>query len=446
MSHTLSRPRDLRNHLEHARMGFYQWAIVACAVILNANDGYDVAAMSFVSVHVEEEFALSGSELGTVISATLIGMAIGAFAIGRLADIVGRRWTVIGSAVVSTVGMFLAASSTDVLQLGIWRVLTGLGVGGILASITVLTSEFSSRRWRGMAIGLYTAGYGVGAFLGGIAANSLEASYGWRSIFLVGASASVLVVIALIVVVPESVQFLVTRRPAYADRELRRIARRVGFDPERSSLAHMTDLPAEAPKSRLADLFRGRLLLITLLLWLAFFTVMFGFYFVNSWTPRLMVEAGMTAEQGVVIGMALAIGGAVGSVLYGAVAVRFNQESVLIAFLLLSAATIVALVVSTPFLALAFVLGVATGMLVNGCVAGLYSVAPARYGALTRATGVGSALAVGRIGAIFAPIAGGALLDLGWTNVALYSSTAVLLVLGAVAVTVLRRVPEAADA
>lgn len=102
---------DLRSHLENAPMTAYQWAIVAVAVLLNANDGFDVAAVSFVSISVENEFGLTGSELGTVISATLVGMAVGAFAIGRLADILGRRWTVIGSAVLSTVGMFLASSS-----------------------------------------------------------------------------------------------------------------------------------------------------------------------------------------------------------------------------------------------------------------------------------------------------------------------------------------------
>ncbi|MGO1411234.1 MAG: MFS transporter, partial [Microbacterium sp.] len=194
-------------------MSVYQWAIVACAVLLNANDGFDVAAMSFVSLNVETEFGLSGSVLGTVISATLVGMAIGAVVIGRLADVLGRRWTVVGSAALSTIGMFLAASSQDVVQLGVWRVLTGLGVGGILASITVITSEYSSARWRGLAIGVYSAGYGIGAFLGGLAANGLQAEFGWRSVFFVGASVSVLIVIALALITPESVQFLVTRRP-----------------------------------------------------------------------------------------------------------------------------------------------------------------------------------------------------------------------------------------
>lgn len=445
MSQTVTKPRDLREHLEHAPMSAYQWAIIIIAVLLNANDGFDVAAMSFVAVNVEAEFALSGSELGTVISATLVGMAVGALTVGRLADVFGRRWTVTGSAVLSTVGMFLAASSNSVVELGIWRVLTGLGVGGILASITVITSEFSNRRWRGFAIGLYTAGYGIGAFLGGIAANALQAEHGWRSVFFVGASVSVLIVLALAIVVPESVQFLVARRPKYADKELRKIAKRTGFDPERSGLAHIVDAPTDAPASRIADLFRGKMLIATVLLWVAFFTVMFGFYFVNSWTPRLMVESGMTAEQGVVIGMALAIGGAVGSVLYGAVAVRFSQSSVLIAFLILTAVSIVAFVLSTAILAIAFVLGVLTGMLVNGCIAGMYTLAPARYTTQTRATGVGAALAVGRVGAIFAPIAGGALLDAGWTVFALYAATAGVLLVGAVMAILLRRVPAPAE-
>lgn len=441
MTTNVSAPHDLRSHLERAPMSVYQWAIVACAVFLNALDGFDVASMSFVSVNVESEFGLSGSVLGIVISATLFGMAIGSFAIGRIADLIGRRWTVIGSTALATVGMYLAASSQDVAQLGIWRVVTGLGVGGILTSITVITSEYSSRRWRGLAIGIYSAGYGVGAFLGGIAANGLQASFGWRAVFLSGAIVSTVLVLVLLVILPESVQFLTTRRPAYADRALRTIARRVRFDSSRA-LDATPDGTEKRAKAGLRSLFTGSALAATLLLWAAYFTVMFGFYFVSSWTPRLMTDAGMTAEQGVVIGMALAVGGAVGSVLYGVIAARVEREKLLLAFLLLGAASVVAFILSTAVLPLAFALGVLVGLLVNGCIAGLYSVAPTRYGTAARATGVGAALAVGRVGAILAPTAGGALLDSGWTNIALYSMAAVLLVGGAVAVLFLRRIPE----
>jgi benzoate transport len=444
MTNTQNPPLDLRDHLERAPMSGYQWAIVAAAVLLNALDGFDVAAMSFVSARVEQEFALNGTELGVVISATLIGMAIGSLALGRVADLIGRRITVLGSVTLATAGMYLAATAQDVVQLGIWRVLTGLGVGGILTSITVITAEFSSKRWRGLAMGIYTAGYGVGATLGGLAAVGLQEGLGWRGVFLAGAIASTVLLAVLLFLLPESVHFLQLRGSG-ALPALRRIARRVGADPERVGMAG-TAARTEAPKPGLGGLFSREVLAATLLLWASFFTVMFAFYFVNSWTPRLMVEAGMTVDQGVVVGMALALGGAAGSVLYGALAARASRERLLLVFLLLSAAAIVAFVLSTGVLVLAFALGVVVGLLVNGCIAGLYTVAPTRYGTGVRATGVGAALGVGRAGAILAPIAAGSLLDAGWTNVALYSCTAGLLVVGAVAVLLLSRRPVPDDA
>jgi len=437
---------DLREHLERAPMSPYQWVIVAAAVLLNALDGFDVAAMSFVSASVEREFGLSGTVLGVVISGTLIGMAIGSVVLGRVADVIGRRLAVLGSVALATAGMYLAATAQDVVQLGVWRVLTGLGVGGILASITVITAEYSSRRWRGLAIGIYSAGYGVGATLGGIAAVGLQADLGWRSVFLAGAIASTVLFVALVVVLPESVQFLQYRRPAHALASLRRIARRVGFDPERAALPAREERdPAEAARAGLSGLFAPGVRAASLLLWASFFTVMFAFYFVNSWTPRLMVEAGMTVDQGVVVGMALAIGGAAGSVLYGLLAARVSRERLLVVFLVAGAASIVVFVLSTAVLFAAFALGVVVGLLVNACIAGLYTIAPTRYATSARATGVGAALGVGRAGAILAPIAAGALLDAGWTNVALYSSTAALLLIGAVAVVLLGRRPVAHD-
>ncbi|MER7797517.1 MFS transporter [Microbacterium sp. NPDC096154] len=449
MTETTPRPLSaagLRDHLERAPMSAYQWTIVAAAVLMNALDGFDVAAMSFVSARVEEEFGLSGTVLGVVISATLVGMALGSVALGRVADIIGRRITVLSSVALATAGMYLAATAQDVVQLGVWRVLTGLGVGGILTSITVITAEYSSKRWRGLAIGIYTAGYGVGATLGGLAAVGLQESVGWRGVFLAGAIASTVLLAALIFLLPESVHFLQLRGGARADQALRRIAAKVGFDGAGAPAEAHDETSRSARKAGLGGVFSRGTLTATVLLWVAFFTVMFAFYFVNSWTPRLMVEAGMTVDQGVVVGMALALGGAVGSVLYGALAARVQRERLLLAFLVLTAIFIVVFVLSTAVLALALVLGVLVGLLVNGCVAGLYTVAPTRYATAVRATGVGAALGVGRAGAILAPIAAGALLDAGWSNVALYSTAAVLLAVGAVAILVLARRPAVEEA
>src|SRR6476620_1952514 len=151
---------NLRELIDTRRMTTIQWVIVGLCVLLNGLDGYDVAAMSFTAKPVQDEFGLSGSALGLVISATLIGMALGSLLMGFLADRMGRRPTMLLSVSLSTVGMYLAAMAPSSLFLGACRVLTGVGVGGILACVTVITSEYSSKRWRGLAIGIYTAGYG----------------------------------------------------------------------------------------------------------------------------------------------------------------------------------------------------------------------------------------------------------------------------------------------
>src|SRR6478752_6769812 len=427
-------------------MSTYQWAIVGLCVLLNTLDGYDVAAMSFTATRVQDEFGLTGSELGVVISGTLIGMAVGSLILGLVADRIGRRPTILLSVATATVGMFLAATAPSVLVLGICRVITGLGIGGILACVTIIASEYSSQRRRGLAIGLYTAGYGVGATVGGLVAVALQSAHGWRSVFLVGAVVSVISLIMLIALLPESVDFLVTRRPRDLQVRLQRIARRLGQPVEAAAVtvreSEQRTAGGEHRQSTMAgiaSLFGSTLRRSTLLVWAAFFATMFGFYFVNSWTPRLLVSAGMTADQGVTVGVALALGGAVGSVLYGALAARVARRRLLVIFLVLSAAMVVIFVLSTAVLSMAFVLGGIIGLLVNGCVAGLYTITPALYRPDIRATGVGVALGIGRLGAMLAPISAGILLDAAWTTVQLYLAVAVMFVIGAVAVGFIRK-------
>lgn len=436
---------NLRQQIDTGRMSPYQWTIVGLCVFLNMLDGYDVAAMSFTATRVQQDFGLSGSELGVVISGTLIGMAIGSLLMGVVADRIGRRPTVLISVAAATVGMIAASMAPTVLVLGICRVVTGLGVGGILACVTVIISEYTSQRTRALAIGLYSAGYGIGATIGGLVAVALQSAHGWRSVFLVGAVISALGLALLVALLPESVDFLATRRPADLETRLTRIARRLRLPAESAAItaaeAARPRTGATGPASAgatLRGLLTAGLLRVTLLLWLAFFATMFGFYFVNTWTPRLLVSAGMTADQGVIVGVALALGGAVGSVLYGALAARFSRRRLLIAFLLLSAAMSIVFVLTTSVLWVAFVVGGLIGLLVNGCVAGLYTLAPGVYEPQVRATGVGMALGVGRTGAILAPIGAGILLDAGYSTLALYGLVGVVFLIGATAVALIR--------
>ena len=247
-----------------------------------------------------------------------------------------------------------------------------------------------------------------------------------------------LAAIALVtLLVPESVDFLRTQRPAGAQEKLHRIARRLGH-PGAYSLGAPEASEAHDRSSGLAGLFRAGHRFPTLMLWSAFFLIMFGFYVANSWTPRLLVESGMSEQQGIVGGIMLTMGGTFGSLLYGLLTTRWNPRITLAVFTAASAATLVLFITSTGLPLLAFSSGVLVGMLINGCLAGLYTVAPQVYGPRLRTTGVGFGIGVGRAGAILAPIVVGILLDAGWSPTQLYVGVAVVVLAAAGAVWTLR--------
>ncbi|WP_104162086.1 MFS transporter [Arthrobacter sp. ZGTC212] len=434
---------DIRQSIDTSKMSLYQWGIVAIATFLNALDGYDVLAMAFTATSVTAEFGLSGSQLGWLLSTGLIGMAVGALAFGPMADRYGRRRLLLVALTVNALGLFLSATAGSAFHLGIWRVVTGLGIGGILATVTVITSEYSNKRYRGLAISIFTAGYGVGATLGGMGATQLIPEFGWRSVFLTGGLLTVVAVVLVAALLPESVDYLRTRQNDGARQQLASIARRLNLQGE----VQLSAAPASAgvQKSSMAQLFSPRYRTTSLLLWGSFFLIMFGFYFANSWTPTLLVESGMTQEQGIVGGLMLTMGGTFGSLLYGALTTKWDAKKTLMTFTVLSSATLVLFIISTSMPLLAFSSGVVVGMLINGCIAGLYTVAPQSYAPAVRATGVGWGIGVGRVGAILAPILVGALLDAGWTPVSLYIGVAAVVVLAALALWKLRPYEEAAE-
>ncbi|MGX1159393.1 benzoate transport [Pseudarthrobacter sp. SLBN-100] len=307
---------DIRHQIDASKMSSYQWLIIAVTTFLNALDGYDVLAMAFTATSVTKEFGLSGTQLGWLLSAGLIGMAVGSLVLGPFADRYGRRKILIVALAINALGLFLSTTANSAFELGLWRIVTGLGVGGILASATVITSEYASARRRGMAVSIFTAGYGVGATLGGMGATQLIPAFGWRSVFLTGGLLTLVAIALVVALIPESVDYLRTRRPQNAVEKLQRIARRMRLEGN----VELDPAPISTGRQQgsVATLLSPRYRTASILLWISFFVIMFGFYFANSWTPRLLVESGMTEQQGIIGGLMLTMGGTFGSLLYGA--------------------------------------------------------------------------------------------------------------------------------
>ncbi|WGE55116.1 MFS transporter [Actinobacillus equuli subsp. equuli] len=429
---TQQHTNNLRHAIDNSPMGVYQWAIVIMAAVMNFLDGFDVLAIAFTATNISKEFGLSKTEFGVLISAGLAGMTIGSLFLAPLADKFGRRPLLLLSVALSAIGLLISGLASTPFVLGFSRVITGLGVGGILVGTNVITSEYSSKKWRSFAISVYAAGFGIGAMIGGMMAKELQAVYSWHAVYFAGAAMTAVVWVVLFIWLPESIDFLTTKQPANAKARLNQIAAKIGF-----GFNGEWDLPAkvEAVKTKLpiSQLFSDKYRRSTLLLWLSFFAIMFSFYFISSWTPALLKEAGMTVEDSINVGMAISIGGAGGSLIYGLIASRWQARMVLMLFTVLSAIAIVVFILSSSALGVAMAMGVVVGALVNGCISGLYTINPATYDADIRNTGVGWAIGAGRAGSILAPTVAGMLLDGGLAKQDLYIAVAGVMLLSTVA-------------
>jgi benzoate transport len=381
--------------------------------------------MSFAASGVKTDWHLADSQVGFLLSAGLVGMGIGSLLVAPWADRLGRRPIVLLSVVIAGLGMVGSAATSGFVQLLMLRVLTGIGIGGTIASVAVIVSEYAPERWRSVALAIYATGYSIGATIGGALTALAVERFGWRSAFAIGGFLSLALVPIAWRRLPESLEFLLTRRPADALRRVNDLLLAM----RRAAVSVLPDIPSGTPAT-------ARVLLVTrtsVLTWFVFFCTMAGYYFIMSWTPRLLTAAGHATNRGLTGGILLNLGGIAGCLLYTWGASRVNARGLLIAALLATALLIGVFALTMSNLNTALWTALLVGMIANAAMAGLYAVGPTSYPTAVRATGMGSAIGVGRLGAILAPSISGALLDKGWTPAHLYVLFAIPYVLAALA-------------
>ena len=430
--------QSINHQLDHNRMSLFQWLVISLCFLINMLDGFDVLVMAFTAASVSAEWGLSGIELGYLLSAGLVGMAIGSLFIAPWADRYGRRPLILVCISIAGLGMLAASQAHSVQQLGLLRFVTGLGIGGVLASSYVIAGEFANQKWRSLAISLQSTAYAFGATVGGMIAAHIIPSMGWRSVFFYGGIATLLTLPVMYFLLPESIAYLIARQPSKSLSRINKLLKRVGI----GQIDEMPQASVGATASlrqTFTGLFSKPLLRSTLLVWAGFFLVMFGFYFVMSWTPKLLVAAGLSNQQGITGGVLLNVGGIIGTSLIGLLAARFQLRSVLMIYLGLNALLLSVFVNFTDNLGLAFGLVLIIGVLVNGCVAGLYALTPTFYSPEQRVTALGWGIGMGRVGAILSPLVAGFLIDASWKPTDLYALFATAFLIAALAVWSMKR-------
>jgi MFS family permease len=266
-----------------------------------------------------------------------------------------------------------------------------------------------------------STGYPIGATLGGLGAVFLVGNFGWRGIFVFGGLLSLAMIPIVIWRLPESLAFLATRRPRGALERINLLLRRVG----RPAIDQIPEPRATQARARARDIVRGRLGAHSAALWSAFFCVMMSFYFVLSWTPKLLVDAGLRAEAGISGGVLLNLGGIAGALGLGLLAARVGPFRIVALTMAAGAVSVALFGLFAHGLALAMALAVVVGYLIFGSMVGLYSIMPSVYPTEVRNTGAGLSIGIGRVGGIVSPFVAGVLLESGWSG----SSTYVLFAL-----------------
>lgn len=394
--------RDPSDIIAKEKMGAFQIAAVVICILLNAVDGFDVLSISFASPGIAADWGIDRAALGLVLSMELIGMAVGSVLIGGLADKIGRRPVIILCLLIMVAGMVAAAFAHDVQSLSAYRLLTGLGIGGMLASVNAMVAEYASDKHRHLCVTVMAAGFPIGAVAGGALASQLLNQYSWHSVFLVGAGFTLLLLPIVILMLPESVAFLAKKRPKRALERINATLKRMGHE----MVASLPELSAAESGPRIG-LFSRRWIGVVLLLTVAYFAHIMAFYYILKWIPKIVVDMGFAPPLAGGVLVWANVGGAVGAILLGLLSQKINVKGLVIGALVLSMGMLAVFGLGYDTLSDLALVAAATGFCTNAAVVGLYALMASYLPTELRAGGTGFVIGVGRGGAALGPIVAG---------------------------------------
>ncbi len=395
---------DPRARLDIAPMSLVQIIAVALTFLLSALDGYDVLSMSFAAPAILKAWGIGKAALGLALSAGLVGMAVGSLLLAPLADIIGRKTMILVSLAVMATGMLASALAPSLPVLALWRVWTGIGIGACVAVINPVSAEFANVRRRPLTVSIMSTGYPVGGVAGGLVASWLLRTHGWPAVFLAGFVASAAMIPLVAVLMPESLAFLLGQRN---DRSLARV-NAVLARCRQPAIDQLPDV-TKAGRRGYAIVFGREQVAATVWITSIFLLLMMAIYFVLSWLPQMVADAGYPPSAASLVSALMSTVGVVGGILLGWLAQRLPLRWLSGGAMGGLGLAIIVLGFAPPVLGLLAASGALCGFFIFSTSSGAYATLATVFPDTARASGTGFVLGVGRISSAIGPLTAGAL-------------------------------------
>lgn len=374
-------------------------------------EGFDLQSMGVAAPRMRAEFMLDNAQMAWAFSAAILGTLPGAILGGRLADIVGRKKILILSILLFGIMSLLTAFAADYNLLLLIRFLTGLGMGGALPIMITMASEAVSDQYKGTAVSVMYSGIPFGGLLTSIVAMLLAGDSEWRHIFYIGGIAPILLIPLIIKYLPESSDYL------------------------KRKTQHQTTIPF------FEVLFAKERRMSTIQIWISFFCTLVVLYFLLNWLPLLMGAQGLSKFEANYVQMGYNIGGIFGSILMGMMLDKLRMSFVIKLIYTGILLSLCCLSIS-PTVALLVLSAVGCGLFIVGGQSALYGLAAMYYPTEMRGTGVGSAVAIGRIGSFAGPLMAGFLLSLGQSSTIVIGASIPVILIAAISALLLVKKPK----
>jgi AAHS family 4-hydroxybenzoate transporter-like MFS transporter len=400
-------PVDVGDLIDNGPWTTYQRWLVVFAALAIIFDGIDNQLLGVAIPTIMREWAVPRSAFAPVVSLGYVGMMIGGALGGIAGDRAGRRTTLLASMAVFGVMTLAVGLADSVVALAVMRLIAGVGLGGAIPNAAALAAEYVPRHARPLAVTLTIVCVPLGGMLAGLIAIPAIPALGWRALFVIGGVLPMVALVVLAPLLPESPRFLARHPERHA--QLASALRRMGCAFDEGTT--FTDRAAGHAGHRASAraLFSPEYRVDSSALWAAFFSCLLAVYLSFSWVPSMLAGAGFSSSVASSGLTAFNLGGVMGALAGGICMSRWGSRPSLLVMAVLatmSAGVMSAMPISAASPAPVIVMLGLTGALINGVQTTMYALAAHVYPPAIRSTGVGSAVAFGRVGAVLSGYVG----------------------------------------